>query len=151
MKNGLGSVEFLVIGAIGFLLLFLTFKFVKSVQSLILVCEIKNRKIQPNTIWGLFIPLFQIFLYIYLVLKVIDTVDSDVREKNENLNLSMLRNSGYISAISLFLYLLPFDSLLLTLAPLPLWLFFWFQVVSTKKQLIALKIGQNKSSDTWVA
>lgn len=128
--GGLFTVAIIVVPLVFFLL---------NMRGLLERVSLPNRAMSPDLVWLNFIPIFNLFWFIYMVVKVRDSVRDEYRSRGWREDTDFAYNigltAGILAACSVVLGWVPFFGALLGIAWLVCWIVYWVRTNDLKNRL----------------
>ncbi len=134
---GSGIVLVIVLGMVAIGLAIAVF-FILNLYKTLNACAEENQALSPALVWLLFIPLFNWFWTIWVVIKIKESLLAEYTARGWH---SEKENYGYtvglIWAIGSIVSIIPVIGILASLASLVCWIMYWVQTNQYKNKLIA--------------
>lgn len=136
---GLGTQEFMLLLFIVFIpsvLFLIAFVFyILTLQSTLRLISIKNRKMPPNNVWLLLIPLFGLVWHFFVIRDMASSIHDEAIDKNIQLNEPKpAYDIGLAMCIVNCLIFVPG----VFIAALILWILYWVKIAGYRNQLIQI-------------
>lgn len=129
------------VGVIAVLAIFIVpwILFLLNVRGLLARVSERNRGMAPDYVWLNFIPLFGLGWFVYMVVKVRDSVQAEYRSRgwrpNDDFGYGIGLTAGILAICSLVLNWVPFFGGLVGLAWLICWIVYWVKTNDLKNRL----------------
>ena len=127
---GMGTWELLII----LIILLITYVplifFILTLRKATLVCHVDNRKISPDSIWLLLIPIFNVIWMFFVVINLAKTLGDELMAKGVETHPTPTKNVGLAMCILNACSIIPILGILCGLAGFVTWIVYWVQVAN---------------------
>lgn len=131
----LGMTEIVLILLVLGALIIPTIFFLLSLQKALTACQPDNRRMPPNNVWLLLIPLFNIIYQFIVVNSIAESLEGEFKQRNIPVEPSPGRSLGMAWCILGLCGVIPFIGALAGLAALICWILYWVKIAGLTKQL----------------
>lgn len=140
------------IGATEILLILLIFVpgilYLRTLSNVLKKCSTQNRKMPPNQVWLLLIPLFNLVWQFFVMPKVSDSLRKEYRERNISFKGDLGETVGLFFCISICIHILATASgtAFMIIPTIVLWIMHWVKVSGFSEVLSRTPISHNAAS-----
>lgn len=132
---GLGFWEILIILIILLISYVPLIFFILTLRKAVLGCHVDNRKISPDSIWLLLIPIFNLIWMFFVVINIAQTLGDELIAKGVETQSPPTKSIGLAMCILNVCSIIPLLGTLCGLVGFVLWIVYWVQVANISSQL----------------
>ena len=122
--------------------------YLRTLSGVLKKCSTQNRKMPPNQVWLLLIPLFNLVWQFVVMSKISDSLRKEYRERNITFKGDMGEAVGLFFCISIIIHILATASgtAFMILPTIVLWIIHWVKISAFTIVLSHKPISQNPAS-----
>ena len=132
---GIGPMELLVIVVILLIFIVPTLFYIRTLYKALTICSEQNRAMNPNLVWLLFIPIFDIFFHFYVVLSISKSLKKEFEIRNIEVDSMPGQTIGLMMCASPVLAYIPKIGFIFAIGCFILWILYWVKIAGFSSQL----------------